>query len=111
MLSVAADTSGDEAAATAALARAPKAQSADSVRVFVVTGDFFDASGGGEGVPTSEGIFFFDLVSIERELAGVQKTEEVSPVETSGTTHPLIEPLWTKNNVSRFRRHTTARKT
>ena len=33
------------------------------------------------------------------------------PLRASGTTHPLIQPLWTKNNVSRFRRHTTVRKT
>ena len=110
IVSIVADTSGDEAAATAALARAPKAQLAVAVNSLAVTGDFLDGSGGGEGVPTREGIVP-NLVSNARQLSGVEKTEEISPVEASGTTHPLIEPLWTKNNVSRFRRLTTARKT
>ena len=62
ILSFVADTSGDDAAATAALAKAPKAPSADSVKDFAVTCAFLDASGAGEGVPTSDGIVS-DLVS------------------------------------------------
>ena len=60
IVSVEADISGDEAAATAALAKAPKAQAAAvSFNAFVVTGAFLVASGGGgEGVPTRDGIAF-----------------------------------------------------
>lgn len=63
IVSVEADRSGDEAAATAALAKAPKAQTGAAVSF---TGAFLVASGGGDLVPTRDGIFF-DFVSIERE--------------------------------------------
>ena len=82
-VSVEVGASVDEAAAMAALARAPKAQSEDSASAFIGFTHFEAALGGGDG-STREGMVCFSLSQSRyfcgSKLAGVRKTEGVLPV-------------------------------